>query len=51
MGKRCSSCLSRNRDHAIAPSREANRIPLWVQLDIDIDGRRLDQIVQAAGKR
>jgi hypothetical protein len=29
----------------------SDHFPLWVQLDIDIDGRRPDQIVQAAGKK
>ena len=29
----------------------SDHFPLWVQLDTDIDGRRLDQIVQAGGKK
>jgi hypothetical protein len=29
----------------------SDHLPLWVQLDTDIDGRRLDQIVQAGGKK
>lgn len=28
----------------------SDHLPLWVQLDTDIDGWRLDQIVQAGGK-
>jgi hypothetical protein len=29
----------------------SDHLPLWVQLDTDIDGWRLDQIVQAGGKK
>lgn len=29
----------------------SDHLPLWVQLDVDIDGRRLDQIVQGVAKK